>query len=53
MWEGKSAKRKDHNKKTVISDINHRGLRTINFEIMNKALKIAWIKRITEHVHPA
>ena len=25
----------------------------MDFEIMNKALKIAWIKRITENVHPA
>ena len=25
----------------------------MDFEIMNKALKIAWIKRITEQVHPA
>ena len=25
----------------------------MDFEIMNKALKIAWIKRITEHVHSA
>ena len=25
----------------------------MDFEIMNKALKIAWIKRITEDVHPA
>ena len=23
----------------------------MDFEIMNKALKIAWIKRITENVH--
>ena len=25
----------------------------MDFEITNKVLKIAWIKRITEHVHPA
>ena len=25
----------------------------MDFEIMNKALKIAWIKRITENFHPA
>jgi len=25
----------------------------MDFEIMNKALKIAWIKRISRHIHPA
>jgi len=38
-------KMKDHN--------SQGGLRMMNYEIMNKALKIAWIKRITQHVHPA
>ena len=50
IWEGKPAKIK---RKTIISDISQGGLRMVDFEIMNKALKIAWIKRITEDVHPA
>ena len=50
IWEGKPAKIK---RKTIISDISQGGLRMMDFEIMNKALKIAWIKRITEHVHSA
>jgi len=32
--------------------ISQGGLRMTDFEIMTKALKIAWIKRKTEHVHP-
>ena len=50
IWEGKPAKIK---RKTIISDISQGGLRMMDFEIMNKALKIAWIKRITKNVHPA
>ena len=50
IWEGKPAKIK---RKTIISDISQGGLRMMDFEIMNKALKIAWIKRITENVHAA
>ena len=46
IWEGKPAKIK---KKTIISDIQRGGLKMIDFEIMGKALKIAWIKRLTEH----
>ena len=46
IWEGKPAKIK---KKTIISDIKRGGLKMLDFEIMNKALKIAWIKRLTEH----
>ena len=42
-------KKKDHN----IRDISQEGLRMMDFEIMNKALKTACIKRISEHVHPA
>lgn len=48
IWEGKPAKIK---KKTIISDIKRGGLKMLDFEIMDKALKIAWIKRITEHVN--
>ena len=36
-----------------IRDISQEGLRMMDFEIMNKALKTACIKRISEHVHPA
>ena len=46
IWEGKPAKIK---KKTIISDIKHGGLKMLDFEIMDKALKIAWIKRLTDH----
>ena len=45
-WEGKPAKIK---KKTIISDIKRGGLKMLDFEIMDKALKIAWIKRLTDH----
>ena len=41
IWEEKPAKIK---KKTIISDIKHGGLKMLDFEIMDKALKIAWIK---------
>ena len=49
IWEGKPAKIK---KKTIISDIKCGGLtdcKMLDFEIMDKALKIAWIKRLTDH----
>ena len=46
IWEGKPAK---INKKTIISDIKHGGLKMLDFEIMDKTLKIAWIKRLTDH----
>ena len=46
IWEGKPAKIK---KKTIISDIKRGGLKMLDFEIMDKALKIAWIKRLTDH----
>ena len=36
-------------KKTIISDVKRGGLKMLDFEIMNKALKIAWIKRLTDH----
>ena len=38
IWEGKPVKIK---RKTIISDISQGGLRMMDFEIMNKALKIA------------
>ena len=46
-WEDKEKR-----KTVIISVIGQGGLRMMDFEIMNKALKIAWIKRITEHVLP-
>ena len=46
IWEGKPAKIK---KKTIISDIKRGGLKMLDFEIMDKALKIAWIKRLTDN----
>ena len=46
IWEGKPAKIK---KKNIISDIKHDRLKMLHFEIMDKALKIAWIKRLTVH----
>ena len=42
----KTSKNKE---KTIISDIQRGGLKILDFEIMDKALKIAWIKRLTEH----
>ena len=50
IWEGKPAKIK---RKTNISSINQGGLKMMDFDIMNKALKIAWIKRITENTNAA
>ena len=45
MWEGKTPKIK---RKTIIAEKKHGGLKMIDFEIMERALKIAWIKRIAE-----
>ena len=45
IWESKTPKIK---KKTIIAERKHGGLKMIDFEIMERALKIAWIKRITE-----
>ena len=42
----KTSKNKE---KTIISDIKRGGLNMLDFEIMDKALKIAWIKRLSEH----
>ena len=40
IWEGKPAKIK---KKTIISDIKRGGLKMLDFEIIDKALKITYI----------
>ena len=45
IWEGKPHKIK---KKTIIGEKHRGGLKMIDFEIMERSLKIAWIKRITE-----
>ena len=43
IWDGKPAKIK---KLTLIGEKNQGGLRMTDFNIMNKALKVAWIQRI-------
>ena len=50
IWEGKPPKIK---RKTIIANISHGGLKMMDFELMDKALKIAWIKRITDQNDPA
>ena len=50
IWEGKPAKIK---KKTIISDIKRGGLKMLDFEIMDKALRMAWIKWLTDHDNAA
>ena len=45
IWKGKPAKIK---KKTIIAERKHGGLKMMDFEIMEKALKIAWINRIND-----
>ena len=45
VWEGKPPKIK---KKTIIGEKHCGGLKMIDFEIMERSLKIAWIKRIAE-----
>ena len=45
IWEGKTAKIKI---RTIIAERKHGGLKMMDFEIMDKALKIAWIKRLNE-----
>ena len=45
IWDGKTAKIK---RKTIIAEKRHGGLKMIDFEIMELALKIAWIKRIID-----
>ena len=49
IWEGKPAKIK---KKTIISDMKRGGLKMLDFEIMDIALKIAWIKRCSLENYP-
>ena len=46
LWDGKPAKIK---KKTIIAEKRHGGLKMIDFEIMERSLKLAWIKRIAEN----
>jgi len=48
LWDGKPAKIK---KKTIIAEKKHGGLKLIDFEIMERSLKLAWIKRIAENNH--
>ena len=50
LWDGKPAKTK---KKTIIAEKKHGGLEMIDFEIMERSLKLAWIKRIAENNHAA
>ena len=45
VWEGKPPKIK---KKTITGEKHCRGLKMIDFEIMERSLKGAWIKRIAE-----
>ena len=45
IWDGKTAKIK---RKTIIAEKRHGGLKMIDFEIMERSLKIAWIKRIID-----
>ena len=45
IWEGKTAEIK---KKTIIAERKYGGLKMMDFEIMEKALKIAWINRIKD-----
>ena len=50
LCDGKPAKIK---KKTIIAEKKHGGLKMIDFEIMERSLKLAWIKRIAENNHAA
>ena len=50
IWDGKPAKIK---KKTIIAERKYGGLKMIDFELMEKSLKIAWIKRFAENNHAA
>ena len=45
IWEGKPPKIK---RKTIIVEKKRGGLKMIDFEIMERALKMTWIKRIAE-----
>ena len=50
IWDGKPAKMK---KKTIIAERKYGGLKMIDFELMEKSLNIAWIKRFAENNHAA
>ena len=43
IWDAKPAKIK---KSTIIGETNQGGLKMIDFNIMNQALKVAWIPRL-------
>ena len=46
IWEGKPAKVK---RSTIIREKKHGGLKMLDLEIMDKALKVPWIERIKTH----
>ena len=46
IWEGKPAKVK---RSTIIREKKHGGLKILDLEIMDKALKVAWIERLKTH----
>jgi len=45
IWEGKPSKIK---KMTLVGEKSKGGLKMIDFEVMNTAFKIVWIKRICQ-----
>jgi hypothetical protein len=45
-WEGKPAKVK---RSTIIREKKPGGLKMLDFEIMDKALKVAWPERLKAH----
>ena len=46
IWDNKPAKIK---RKTIIAEKRHGGLKMVDFEMMERSLKIAWAKRIIEN----
>ena len=46
IWEGKPAKVK---RSTIIRERKHGGLKMLDLEILDKALKVAWIERLKTH----
>ena len=46
IWDGKTPKIK---RKTIIAEKKYGGLKMIDFEIMERSLKIAWVKRIIDN----
>ena len=50
IWEGKPPKIK---KNTIIGEKKDGGLKMCDFKIMEKALKLAWIKRIQDDSQPS